>query len=76
MPLVLYWNRHADYVTASNTFPADGGFWLTVYGPYYSWKQHQKCRDKLMMEIWTHDPLPAALENAFSEFFLEESGKE
>lgn len=38
MPLVLYWNRHADYVTASNTFPPVGEFWLTFYGPYYSWK--------------------------------------
>lgn len=26
MPLVLCWNRHADYVTASNTFPTGGGF--------------------------------------------------
>lgn len=40
MPLVLCWNRHADYVTVSNTFPAGGRFWLTFYGPHYSGKQH------------------------------------
>ena len=26
VPPVLCWNRHAGYVTASNTFPAGGGF--------------------------------------------------
>lgn len=74
MPLVLCWNRHADYVTASNTFPAGAGFWLAFYGPYYSWKQYWKCHDKLRIEIWTHDPLPAELENSFSKF-LEEGRK-
>lgn len=27
------------------------------------------------MEIGTHDPFPAELENGFSEFFLEDDGK-